>query len=231
MRSYAAEYGENAVYVPFPDDGPRGRVMVVRESAPAAVRGSPGGGGGLAAWAEQSGHRKVRGPACGCLRFAFYGRVSTEDWQDPVTSRIRQWEQAGRWPAGTGPSRRSSSMWGRAGRWRGRGARRRPPCKPAKHELGWADFQVRSEQAIVRHWQLVMLAFTFSLLATAPAEQGQEAPPGDSGTAAGEKSATADHLAVHTAAGPQLAVPHGRTCRCTGTAGRPLAPAGTGGAA
>ena len=27
-------------------------------------------------------------------RFAFYGRVSTEDWQDPVTSRARQREQA-----------------------------------------------------------------------------------------------------------------------------------------
>jgi hypothetical protein len=26
----------------------------------------------------------------GGLRFAFYGRVSTEDWQDPVTSRVRQ---------------------------------------------------------------------------------------------------------------------------------------------
>src|SRR5439155_14127285 len=37
--------------------------------------------------------------------------------------------------------------------------------KPAKHELGWADFQVRTERAIDRHWQLVMLAFTFSLLA------------------------------------------------------------------
>ena len=36
--------------------------------------------------------------------------------------------------------------------------------KPAKHELGWADYQVRPERAIVRHWQLVMLAFTFSLL-------------------------------------------------------------------
>lgn len=36
--------------------------------------------------------------------------------------------------------------------------------KPAKHELGWADFQMRKEQAIVRHWQLVMLAYTFSLL-------------------------------------------------------------------
>jgi hypothetical protein len=28
------------------------------------------------------------------LRFAFYGRVSTEDWQDPDSSRARQREQA-----------------------------------------------------------------------------------------------------------------------------------------
>jgi DNA invertase Pin-like site-specific DNA recombinase len=41
--------------------------------------------GGLAAWADRSG---------GGLRFAFYGRVSTEKWQDPVTSRARQREQA-----------------------------------------------------------------------------------------------------------------------------------------
>ena len=37
--------------------------------------------------------------------------------------------------------------------------------KPAKHELGWADYQVRSAEAIERHWHLVMLAYTFSLLA------------------------------------------------------------------
>jgi SRSO17 transposase len=36
--------------------------------------------------------------------------------------------------------------------------------KPAKHELGWADYQMRPERAIVRHWQLVLLAYTFSLL-------------------------------------------------------------------
>jgi len=30
----------------------------------------------------------------GGLRFAFYGRVSTEDWQDPVTSLARQRAQA-----------------------------------------------------------------------------------------------------------------------------------------
>jgi hypothetical protein len=36
--------------------------------------------------------------------------------------------------------------------------------KPVKQELGWADYQMRPERAIVRHWQLVMLAYTFSLL-------------------------------------------------------------------
>ena len=42
--------------------------------------------------------------------------------------------------------------------------------KPVKHELGWADYQMRPERAIVRHWQLVMLAFTFSLLVGALTE-------------------------------------------------------------
>jgi site-specific DNA recombinase len=28
------------------------------------------------------------------MRFAFYGRVSKEDWQDPVTSRARPRDQA-----------------------------------------------------------------------------------------------------------------------------------------
>jgi hypothetical protein len=36
--------------------------------------------------------------------------------------------------------------------------------KQVKHELGWADFQVRPARAIVRPWQLVLLAYTFSLL-------------------------------------------------------------------
>jgi len=52
------------------------------------------GAGGLAAWAEASGHRKGTRDAAGGLRFAFYGRVSTEDWQDPESSRARQREQA-----------------------------------------------------------------------------------------------------------------------------------------
>ena len=50
--------------------------------------------GGLAAWAEASGRRRATGHARGELRFAFYGRVSTEDWQDPAMSRARQREQA-----------------------------------------------------------------------------------------------------------------------------------------
>ena len=33
--------------------------------------------------------------------------------------------------------------------------------KQVKGELGWADFQVRSDRAIRRHWQLVCLAFSF----------------------------------------------------------------------
>ena len=36
------------------------------------------------------------------LRFVFYGRVSTEDWQDPVTSRARQLQQALMLAAGVG---------------------------------------------------------------------------------------------------------------------------------
>jgi hypothetical protein len=34
--------------------------------------------------------------------------------------------------------------------------------KQVKHELGWADFQVRSGRAIQRHWTLVNLAFSFT---------------------------------------------------------------------
>src|SRR5215472_16103241 len=59
-------------------------------------------GDGLAAWAERTGRRTVTGPVRGRLRFAFYGRVSTEDHQDPVTSRARQRDQAAALVAGFG---------------------------------------------------------------------------------------------------------------------------------
>ena len=60
------------------------------------------GGDALVLWAERTGRRRAGVPGRGGLRFAFYGRVSTEDWQDPVTSRARQRELAGVLVAGHG---------------------------------------------------------------------------------------------------------------------------------
>jgi site-specific DNA recombinase len=63
---------------------------------------TPSGGDVLALWAERISSRRPSGSGRGGLRFAFYGRVSTEDWQDPVTSRARQREQAAVLAAGHG---------------------------------------------------------------------------------------------------------------------------------
>jgi SRSO17 transposase len=76
--------------------------------------------------------------------------------------------------------------------------------KPAKHELGWADYQMRPERAIVRHWHLVMLAYTFSLLVGVPA-----APP-ETAQAGGKIRARRrgpGRLERHPAARARLAVP------------------------
>jgi len=59
------------------------------------------GGDVLASWAEGLSGRAAR-RSRGRLGFAFYGRVSTEDWQDPVTSRARQLQQAAMLVAGHG---------------------------------------------------------------------------------------------------------------------------------
>ena len=48
------------------------------------------------------GHPETGQPCRGRLRFAFYGRVSTEDHQDPVTSQARQLHQARTLVAGQG---------------------------------------------------------------------------------------------------------------------------------
>jgi len=56
----------------------------------------------LAAWAEGVAGRRDRLRGRGCLRFAFYGRASTEDWQDPELSRARQLAQAQMLTAGRG---------------------------------------------------------------------------------------------------------------------------------
>ena len=55
----------------------------------------------LSSWAEKLSGRAAK-RARGVLRFAFYGRVSTEDWQDPGTSRARQLQQALMLAAGVG---------------------------------------------------------------------------------------------------------------------------------
>jgi SRSO17 transposase len=94
--------------------------------------------------------------------------------------------------------------------------------KPAKHELGWADYQMRLEQAIVRHWQLVMLAFTFSLLVGALPERSPTStaptaaaltPTATADTAAGGKIRHrirgAGRLERHAAPGAGVAVPVG----------------------
>jgi site-specific DNA recombinase len=67
-------------------------------------RERPGGTGEdmLEAWAERTGRRRAASNGRGGLRFVFYGRVSTEDWQDPVTSRARQRDQAAALVAGHG---------------------------------------------------------------------------------------------------------------------------------
>ncbi|MGA2828942.1 MAG: hypothetical protein ABSF03_22840, partial [Streptosporangiaceae bacterium] len=57
---------------------------------------------GLLEWAERTGRRQVKVPGGGGLRFVFYGRVPAEDYQDPVTSRVRQRDQAGALVAGHG---------------------------------------------------------------------------------------------------------------------------------
>ncbi len=50
--------------------------------------------------------------------------------------------------------------------------------KQVKQELGWADFMVRSDRAIRRHWHLVFCAFAFCWRAWV-AEQGPPADPAD----------------------------------------------------
>jgi hypothetical protein len=87
--------------------------------------------------------------------------------------------------------------------------------KPAKHELGWADYQMRPERAMVRHWQLVMLAFTFSLLVGALPAPTSQPPITTDGSAAGGKIGahprvrSAGRLARHAASGAGVAVPVG----------------------
>jgi SRSO17 transposase len=85
--------------------------------------------------------------------------------------------------------------------------------KPAKHELGWADYQMRPERAIVRHWQLVLLAYTFSFLVGAlpalPPSQHETADGGKIGASQRHRVRGAGRLDRHAAPGAGVALPVG----------------------
>jgi hypothetical protein len=70
-----------------------------------ATAGQAAGGDMLTPWAEATRRRRAAGHGLGGLRFAFYGRVSAEDWQNPVTSRARQRDRAAALVAGHGRGR------------------------------------------------------------------------------------------------------------------------------
>lgn len=93
--------------------------------------------------------------------------------------------------------------------------------KPVKHELGWADYQMRPERAIGRHWQMVMLAFTFSLLMGSPPSVAASSPPSVSVSAEketkGGRHQRADRGGRHAATSAAMVV-------SLGTAAEVLAP-------
>jgi len=82
--------------------------------------------------------------------------------------------------------------------------------KPVKHELGWADYQLRPERAIVRHWQLVMLAYTFSLVVGATPSSPQEKAAGEKiGASQRRRVRGAGRLERRVTPGTGVAVPVG----------------------
>jgi DDE superfamily endonuclease len=92
--------------------------------------------------------------------------------------------------------------------------------KQVKHELGWADFQVRSDRAIRRHWTLVCCAFSFcwrAWFAEHPSPQPRSAEPAadeaavrGEGTGQSSGQAGGGGLAGDAAPGARLADPLGR---------------------
>src|SRR3984893_18224733 len=96
-------------------------------------------GDALAAWAESLASRGQGMRGRGCLRFMFYGRVSTEDWQDPVMSRARQLQQAVMLTAGHGGIVAESLDTGESRRlpWAGRPQAAALVAQLADPERGW----------------------------------------------------------------------------------------------
>jgi len=77
--------------------------------------------------------------------------------------------------------------------------------KQAKHELGWADFQVRADRAIRRHWALVCCAFSFCWRAWFA--EPPDPPTREKKQASGRRPGRPHVLAADAAAGPRLAGP------------------------
>jgi hypothetical protein len=91
--------------------------------------------------------------------------------------------------------------------------------KQVKHELGWADFQVRSDRAIRRHWTLVCCAFSFCWRAWFAEQAAAPLPPDAQPAAAGARGEEAGRhgrqtrhgrVAADAAPGARLADPVGR---------------------
>jgi hypothetical protein len=96
-------------------------------------------------------------------------------------------------------------------------------CKQVKDELGWADFQVRSDIAIRRHQVLVNCAFSFCWAAwfhEHPALHQPAAPRPGPGRgergAARRRAAPGAVLAAGAACGPRLAFPLDRAAALVG---------------
>lgn len=92
--------------------------------------------------------------------------------------------------------------------------------RQVKQELGWADFMVRSDQAIRRHWQLVCCAFSFCWhtwfasreTALPPSLEPELAPPLRVETAERESDAAAPDAEAVLGRGENTGY-HGRTSR------------------
>ncbi len=77
--------------------------------------------------------------------------------------------------------------------------------KQVKHELGWADFMVRADLAIRRHWALVQCAFAFCWQAWFRRERASESPPEQAESAAASEPSPEVQSAVVTSTEPETA--------------------------
>ena len=77
--------------------------------------------------------------------------------------------------------------------------------KQVKHELGWADFQVRGDRAIRRHWQLVCCAFSFCWRAWFAEPPPPPSPPDAQPASAGARGEATQQQREHARRGGGLA--------------------------